>query len=177
LQQAVTTTEALREFSFTASTTLAANQKVRTTLTGRVIRGKGIAYRLTVGQKKTQVIRVRAGTYVRSVPGQWSKLATPKAVVNPTATLLALLKQMTPTGVSHPSGNARVDGVLAAAAAKAVGIPATGSPANAVVLIDRRGRVIAVTLRGTATAGNSVVHVSVISRYGHFGHVQPIKHP
>jgi hypothetical protein len=173
----VATTDALREFAFTASTTLAANQTVRTTLTGRVIRGKGIAYRLTVGQKKTQVIRVRSGTYVRPVPGTWSKLTTPKAIVNPTATLLALLKEMTPTGVSHPSGNTRVDGVLAAGAAKAVGIPATGTPADAVVLIDPHGRVIAVTLRGAATAGSRVVHVSVISRYSHFRHVQPIHHP
>jgi hypothetical protein len=177
LHKAVTVTHALREFSFTAATTLAANQTVHTSLTGRLIRGKGIAYRLTVGHKKTSVIRVRAGTYVRPVPGKWSKLATPKTVVNPTTTLLALLNGITPTGVSHPSGNTRVDGVLAPAAAKAVGVPATGSPANAVVLIDRHGRVIAVTLRGTATVGSRVVHVSVISRYSHFGHVQPIKHP
>jgi len=173
----VTATQALRQFSFTASTTLAAKQTVHTSLTGRLIRGKGIAYRLTVGHKKTQVIRVRTGTYVRSVPGKWSKLATAKSVVNPTATLLDLLQEMTPTGVSHPSGNTRVDGVLAASAAKAVGIPATGSPANAVVLIDRHGRVIAVTLRGKATAGSNVVRVSLVSRYNHFGHVQPIHRP
>lgn len=177
MQQALTATGAVRQFSFTAATTLAANQTVRTTLSGRVIRGKGIAYRLTVGQKKTQVIRVHSGTYVRQVPGKWSKLATPKAIVNPTSTLLALLKGMTPTGVSHPSGNTRIDGVLPTSAAKSVGIPATGSPANAVVLIDRHGHVIAVSLRGTDTVGTKVVHISVTSRYGHFGHVQPIHHP
>jgi hypothetical protein len=44
-------------------------------------------------------------------------------------------------------------------------------------LIDPHGRVIAVTLRGAATAGSRVVHVSVISRYSHFRHVQPIHHP
>jgi hypothetical protein len=177
LQKAVTTTRAIHQFSFAASTTLAANQTVHTTLTGRVIRGKGIAYQLKVGNRKTQVIRVHAGTYVRQVPGTWSKLATPKAIVNPAGTLLALLEKMTPTGVSHPSGNTRVDGVVPAAAAKSVGIPATGAPAHAVVLIDRHGRVIAVTLRGTATAGSKVVHVSVVSRYSHFSHVKPIRHP
>ena len=173
----MTATRAVHQFAFTASTTLAANQTVRTMLTGRVIRGKGIAYQLKVGNRKTEVIRVHAGTYVRQVPGKWSKLVKPKAIVNPTGTLLALLKEMTPTAVSHPSGNTRVDGVVAAASAKAVGIPATGSPANAVVLINKRGRVIAVTLRGTATAGSKVVHVSVISRYSHFSHVRPIHHP
>jgi hypothetical protein len=173
----VTATRAVHQFAFMASTTLAANQTVKTTLIGRVIRGNGIDYRLTVGNRTTQVIRVHSGTYVRQVPGKWSKLTTPKAIVNPAGTLLALLQEMTPTGVSHPSGNTRVDGVVAPAAAKAVGIPATGSPANAVVLIDRHGRVIAVTLRGTAKAGSKVVHVSVVSRYSHFGHVKPIHHP
>lgn len=173
----MTATRGIHQFAFVASTTLAANQTVRTTLTGRVIRGEGIAYQLKVGDRKTEVIRVHSGTYVRQVPGKWSKLATPKAIVNPTGTLLALLKEMTPTGVSHPSGNTRVDGVLPASAAKAVGIPTTSSPANAVVLINRRGRVIAVTLRGSATAGSRVVHVSVISRYSRFGHVAPIHHP
>lgn len=173
----MTKTKALSEFTFTASTIVAAKQTVHTAITGRVIRGRGIAYALTVGHKKTQVVRIRSGTYVRSVPGTWSKLATPKSVVNPTATLVALLRELTPTAVSRSSGDTRVVGVLAANAAKSAGIPATGAPATAVVLLDRQSRVIAVTLRGTTTAGSHVVHLSVISRYGHFDHVAPIRRP
>lgn len=177
LRRAAHATSALREFSFTAATTLAAKQTVRTTLAGRVVRGTGVAYRLTVGGKQSQVIRIRNATYVRPVPGQWAKVAKPRAVVHPDTTLLELLNRLTPTAVSFRAGVTRVVGVLAPGAAAAVGIPATGAPAAARVLIDRQGRVVAVALRGTATAGTHVVHVSVVTHYGHFGHVPPIRHP
>ena len=142
-----------------------------------MVRGTGVAYRLTVGNKQTQVIRIRNATFVRPVPGQWSKLAKPKAIVHPDATLLALLSRLTPTAVSFHSGETRVTGVVAPGAAASVGIPATGAPAAASVVIDNQGHVVAITLRGTATAGSHVVHVSVVTHYGHFGHVQPIRRP
>jgi hypothetical protein len=177
LRIAVGRTTAIRQFTFAATTSVAAKQTVRTTLSGRVIRGRGIAYTLTVNGNRTQVVRISAATYVRPVPGNWSKLATPRAVAHPTATLLALLRRMTPTSVSHPAGRTRVSGVLSSAAAKAVGVPSSGAPAHAAVLLDRSGRVLGAVLDGGTTAGGRPVQVSVVTHYGHFGHVRAIRRP
>jgi len=167
----------LRKFAFAAVTTVAAKQTVRTTLVGRVIRGQGIAYDLSVGGKRTQVVRVRTATYVRPVPGQWSKLAKPRAIVHPSATLLALLRTMTPTALSHVAGRTKVTGVLSTAAAKAVGLPKSSAPAKAEVVLDRHARVVGVVLRAVTAAGSKTVHVSVVTHYSHFDHVQPIRRP
>ena len=177
MNRAVTQTEALREFTFAATTTLTAKQTVRTSLSGRIISGKGIAYQLTVGAKRTQVVRLPGATYVRPVPGSWSRLTKPRAVVHPTATLLALLHGLTPTFVSHPGGRTRIVGMLAAVPAKAAGVPVTGAPARAIVFLDRSGRVIEVALRSSAAAGSRTVRVAVVTHYGHFGHVPPITRP
>jgi len=177
LHRAEAATSALREFSFTGRTALEANQTVRSTVTGRVINGRGIAYRLSVGGKRTQVIRIRKATYVRQVPGGWSKLVKPRAVLHPTATLEALLHRMTPTFVSHPGHSTRVVGMLSANAAKAAGVPVSGSPARAVVIMDEHARVVSVSLRSVATAGSHNVRVAVVTHYGNFNHVRAITRP
>lgn len=177
LRSAERATSKLQQFSFTAHTTLDANQTVRSTLTGRVINGRGIAYRLSVRGKRTQVIRIRKATYVREVPGGWSKLAKPRTVLHPTATLEALLHGMTPTFVSHPGHTTRVVGMLAADAAKSAGVPVSGAPARAVVIMDRHARVVSLSLRSVATAGSHNVRVAVTTHYGNFNHVRPITRP
>lgn len=177
LRQAAAATRALHAFTFTAKTTLDANQTVRTSLSGRVINGRGIAYRLSVGGKHTQVIRIRRATYVRSVPGGWSKLAKPRAVLHPSATLVALLHGMTPTLISHPNHRTRVVGMLPAAAAKAAGVPVSGAPALAVVVLDGHNRVVQVALHSSANAGGHTVRVAVVTHYGHFNHVRAITRP
>ena len=177
LRQAAAATNKLHAFSFTARTTLDANQTVRSSLSGRVISGRGIAYRLSVGGKRTQVVRVRHATYVRSVPGGWSKLAKPRAVVHPSATLVALLQGMTPTFVSHPKHRTRVVGMLPPGPAKAAGVPVSGAPARAIVVMDHRNRVVQVELRSTANASGHTVRVVVTTHYGNFNHVRAIARP
>ena len=150
---------------------------MRSSLSGRVINRRGIAYLLSVAGKRTQVIRVRKATYVRQVPGGWSKLAHPRTVLHPTATLVTLLQRMTPTFVSHPHGRTRVVGMLAAGAAKAAGVPVSGAPARAIVVMDKHARVTSVSLRSTASAGSRTVHVAVATHYGNFNHVRAITRP
>jgi len=175
--RAAAQTKALHEFSFAATTTVAANQPEHARLVGRLIEGRGIAYRLTVNHKRTQVIRVRRATYVRQVPGHWSKLAKPRAIAHPTSTLLALLHGMTATSVVRVGGGTRVDGALSPAVGRQVGIPTTTTPATAMVVIDRHNHVTAVTLRATTTAGGHQVRLSVVTHYRNFGHVPPITRP
>jgi hypothetical protein len=177
LRSAEKATAALHQFSFTARTTLDANQTVRSTLVGRVVNGRGIAYRLSVRGKRTQVIRIRKATYVRQVPGGWSKLTKPRTVLHPTATLEALLHGMTPTFISHPGGKTRVVGGLSADAAKAAGVPVSGAPARAVVIMDKHARVVSVSLRSVASAGSRNVRVAVVTHYANFSHVRPITRP
>lgn len=177
LHRAEAATRALHRFGFTARTTLDAKQAVRSKLSGRVINGRGVAYQLSVNGKRTQVIRIRKATYVRQIPGGWSKLVKPRAVVHPTAKLEALLHGMTPTFISHPGNKTRVVGLLTADAAKAAGVPVSGAPARAVVIMDKQSRVVSLSLRSTASAGNRNVRLAVVTHYGSFDHVTPITRP
>src|SRR4051794_3312153 len=149
-------TRRLRSYAFHARTTVSAAGSARSVVDGRVIRGRGLTYRLTAGGKRTEVVRTRTGTYVRRLPGRWSKLAHPRTVLDPTGTLLIVLRGITPTSVSG-DGTTVVRGTLARAAATDAGLPRSSAPANVVTTIDRAGRVVALTVRTTTRAGTQDV--------------------
>ncbi|HEU5034964.1 MAG TPA: hypothetical protein VFT62_09445 [Mycobacteriales bacterium] len=171
-------TARLHSYAFTAQTTVAARHQVRTTLTGRVVRGEGVAYRLRVGHRRTEVVRTRRATYVRKLPGQWARLAHPRAVTNPTATLLALLRGMTAVEVrGGPAGSKQVRGRIDPPTARAAGIPADGRPAEVAVTLDRHAHVTAVVVRTGTQAGRHAVTAVVHTSYRGFDHVSAIHPP
>jgi hypothetical protein len=176
--QAVAAVGRLRSYRFTASTTVAARQSVRSVLAGRVVRAEGIAYRLHVGHQTTQVVRTVRATYVRRAPGGWSKLRHPRPVVNPTASLRAVLLGLTATKVSAVgAGGHRVQGSLPSAAARKAGIPTDRRPADVVVTLDRRARVVGLTISTSTNAGTHSVTVTVRSVYSGFDRVARIVAP
>src|SRR4051812_18888741 len=59
LDRATTTMGQIRAYEFVADTTLQASKSVRSRVTGRVVRGRGVAYRLNVQHRTTQVVRAR----------------------------------------------------------------------------------------------------------------------
>ena len=177
LRQAVAVTARQRSYAFTARTTVRAKGAAHTVVTGRVVRGNGVAYRLKVGKQVTQVVRVHRGTYVRKVPGRWSRLAHPRAVANPGATLLAVLRGLTPTAVTGSSGHRRVRGSLTAAAAARARLPHDHALARVVVTLDRKHRVTGLVVRTHAMAGARPVRVLVRSSYSHFGRERQISPP
>jgi hypothetical protein len=156
-----------------ADTTVQAGNAARSHLTGRVVRGRGTAYRLTVGHRTTQVVRSRHATYVRKAPGPWSRLAHPHAIVNPTATLLGVLRRMVPTG---RTGARTIVGQLSPSAARQVKLP-HGGPAQVLVRLDRAGHVMGLLVRAQARAGTQTVGVLVRTSYTNFGQVAPIRRP
>ncbi|MDQ1703995.1 MAG: hypothetical protein QOF18_361 [Frankiaceae bacterium] len=178
IHAALTATGQVRSYRFSATTTVAARQAVRTVIVGRVVRGEGLAYRLRVGQQRTQVVRTRRATFVRGVPGHWARLQRPRPIANPTASLRAVLAGLTATKVSPaPGGAHRVRGSLSPAAARRAGIPTDRRPADVVVTLDRRARVTGLTISTSTSAGTHSVTVTVHSTYGGFDRIARISAP
>jgi hypothetical protein len=177
LRHALTETGKVRSYSFRARTTVQAKQVAHSTITGRVVRGNGVAYRLRIGKKTTQVVRIHRATYVRKVPGRWSRLKHPRSVVNPGATLSAVLRGITPTGVTQ-SGHGRViRGALSAHAAGKAGLPHDRDLARVVVRLDRHYRVVDLMVHTRTAAGSHTVGVVVHSSYAGFGKARRIHRP
>jgi hypothetical protein len=177
LRHAAAVTAKVRSYSFTARTVVQANQTVHSTITGRVVRGNGLTYRLTTGKQRTQVVRLPSGTYVRQVPGKWSRLTHPRRVVNPTHSLLAVVRGLTPTDVAESGHGQVVRGSLTAAAAAKAGLPHDRGLVHAAVRIDRHGRVVGLVVRTHTAAGATAVGVVVRSSYLRFGRARPVHPP
>src|SRR4051812_26064331 len=109
---ALRATQAQRSYTFTATERISAGTSATTHLSGRLVRGQGLAYTLVAQGRRTQVIRLTKATYLRPVPGRWSRLRKPRHLVNPTATLLTVLHRMTPTRLVRNGADRVVSGVL-----------------------------------------------------------------
>jgi len=166
----------VRSYRFVADEQIMATTRLRTHVAGSLVRGQGISYRVTVGKRTTQVVRLRTATYVRTVPHRWARLLHPHRLVNPTATLQQILHDLRPTGLATSHGITAVHGVLTAAAARAAGLPAT-RPAEVTVTIDPHGRVIAVEVGTTTRAAGHDVTVRLRTAYDGFDKVSRIRKP
>jgi hypothetical protein len=153
-----------------------ATTKLRTHVSGSLVRGQGITYRVTVGSRTTQFVRLRSATYVRVVPHRWSRLLHPRRLLNPTATLQQILRDLRPTGLATSHGITAVHGVLTAAAARAAGLPAT-RPAEVTATIDPQGRVIGIALSTSTRAAGHDVTVRLRTSYDGFDKVSRIRKP
>jgi hypothetical protein len=169
--------QAERSYSFVADERIAAGTSTTTHLTGRLVRGQGLAYTLTAQGRRTQVVRLKSVTYLRPVPGQWSRLHKPRHLVNPTSTLLAVLQRMAPTRLTTQGDDRVVSGVLPIAAARGAGLPDLTAPPHVVVTVGRAGDVVGLRLSAeTRTAGHTVT-IALRTSYGRFGKVAPIRRP
>ena len=164
-----------RSYRFDAIETVAAAAPATTRVAGTVVRGVGVAYTLTVGRTRTQVVRVRTATYVRKVPGHWSRLRHKAAAADPTASLLALLRGI--NGATASSSGRIVAGTVSGAAARAAGIPTGTSPAQVGITIDADAHVTAVTVRTTTQAGDKAVAVTLVTTYSAFGRTRSLRPP
>jgi hypothetical protein len=166
----------VRSYRFDVSERLVAASTQRSRLIGSVVRGQGLSYLLTVGGKRTQVVRLRRATYVRAVPHRWSKLHRSRRLLNPTATLLRILSALRPEQVSRSGGDLVVRGSLAAPAARLAGLPAD-TPALVTVTVDRRSRVVRLVTHSATQAGSQGVDVQIVSDYRDFDAVPRIQAP
>jgi hypothetical protein len=175
---AISATKHVASYAFVADTTVEAKTPVHSTVRGRVVRGKGLAYRLSTGGQLTEVVRTRRATYVRRQPGHWSRLAHPRSVVDPTATLLAVLRGLrSSTTTSGPHGATRISARLPAATARDAGLPAETADAHVTVWVDRRSRVVRLVVVSRTHAGAQAVDVTVRTSYSRFDRVAAVKLP
>ena len=178
LERAIRRTQALHSYAFAAVTTIAAAQRTRITVTGRLVRGEGLTYRLHTAKRRTEVVRLRHHTYVRRLHGRWHELVHPRSVVNPTATLVAVLRGTRAIDRTELSdGRARIRGDVTPAAAKRAGIPTGAGPVMVTVTLDAAGRVVSLAVNAMTTAGTTEVAVHVRSAYSRFGHVRAVRRP
>jgi hypothetical protein len=174
--QARTATQRLHRYAFSATTRLGAAQDVTTRIDGRVVRGSGLAYRLVAGGQHTEVVRLRHATFVRKVPGRWHRLHSPRSIVDPTGTLVGVLRGIRATELSGRGGDRRVRGTLAPDAARRAGLPPLEDLARVELRLDRDNRVTALEVRARTAAGSSTVALVIRTTY-RFGHLAPVRRP
>jgi len=174
VQRAAVALAKVRSYRFDALETVNAASSATTRVTGSVVRTQGVAYTLTVGRTRTQVIRLHAGTYVRKVPGAWARLQKPRPVSDPTATLSAVLHGLTDVKLV---GAQTVDGTLPPAAASKAGIPTSDAPAQASLTLDALGHVVRLVVRTTTTANTHSVAVTLVTSYTGFDGVPTLRPP
>ena len=178
VRRAIASTRRLREYAFAATTSVGSTRPTRSRLEGRVVRGQGLTYRLSVGGVQTQVVRLRHVTFARKVPGKWARDHPPNSNVNPTATLLALLRGFAPSGDVEGRQRVRaIRGTVQAAAARAAGLPDPVGVVRAVLGVDGRGRVVGRLVRTATAVGDRAVAVVISTTYSRFGDVPAIRRP
>jgi hypothetical protein len=178
LGKAESLTKALHSYAFRASQQLSGGAKVQqTVLTGRAIRPGAVSYDLSVGGKHQQVIKVGGHTFVRVPPGAWKALSKPGPTVDPIASLLPLLANLSEPALS---GLALTGKVPATVLSKAGLAPAGAAPSAATPVrfaLDAAGHVTAVTLRLTVKAGTQTLVLDEITSFTQFNKVAAIKAP
>jgi hypothetical protein len=174
LARAASTLAGDSSYRFDATETVAAKTPVTTHVAGSVVRTQGVSYSLTVGRTTTQVVRITGATFVRKVPGKWSRLHTARPVADPTASLAAVLRGLTDATLADAT---TVAGVLPSAAAKAAGIPTAADPAQVTVTVDAAGHVTRLTVHTSTQAGATPVAVTLVTSYSAFGRVPALRRP
>lgn len=178
LSAALRTMEQINSYRFTAEETLSAARSVRSLIVGEVVTGEGVAYRLTVGHRQTQVVRLPGMTYLRTVPGHWSRISRAQHLADPSATLLGVLRALQPVTVTiAPHGQQTVRGDLAADAATTLGIPAHGAAARVSATLDAAGHVVSLTIRAVTSSDGQPIAVLVHATYSNFNQIKPIQRP
>lgn len=162
-----------RSFTFVATEVLSGNASHATSVRGSVVRGQGVSYVLTANGRTSQVIRIAGATYVRPIPGRWSKLRKPRPVTDPAGTLLAVLRGLTQVSARSAGSAQVVTGSLPATAAKAAQLPAGTTPAQVQVTLDPAGHVTKLVV----TTASGATQITLTTSYANFGLVKPLKPP
>ena len=151
-------TVALRSYTFRAEQRVSGGPREQVTvIAGRAVRPGSLAYRLTTGASSQDVVKIGTRTYLRVPPAGFKVLIRPTAVVDPLASLLALLSAVHDP---HLSGRRLSGTVPAAALAKAGLAPAGASPGASVpveLALDGGSRVTSVAVRLSLRAGSSTL--------------------
>ncbi|HET6909817.1 MAG TPA: hypothetical protein VFH54_10805 [Mycobacteriales bacterium] len=164
----------MKSYRFDAAQTITGTHPVTTREDGSVVRAQGVAYTLTVGRVRTQTIRLRTATYVRTLPGKWSRLRQPRAGADPTRTLAQVLDGVVNLRSTAGSG---VVGQLPATAAAAIGLPTTAAPVQVTLTFDAAGHVTLLVLRTTTTVHGRAIPVSLVTTYSSFDRVPALRAP
>jgi hypothetical protein len=173
LARAASVASSTRSFSFRASEVLAGQSSHATSIRGSVVRGQGVTYLLTANGRTSQVVRISGATYVRPVPGTWSKLRKPRPVTDPAGTLLAVLTGLTDISLRTAGTAQIVSGSLPATTAKAAQLPASATPARVDVTLDAAGHVTKLVV--VTSSGSTAIRLT--TSYTNFGRVKPLKAP
>jgi hypothetical protein len=173
LSRAEAVVTATRSFTFNATEVLSGDASHATSVRGSVVRGQGVSYVLVANGRTSQVVRIAGATYVRPVPGKWSKLRKPRPVSDPAGTLLAVLRGLTQPSVRTNGAAQVVEGSLPTAAAKAAQLPAGPTPARVQVTLDAAGHVTKLVV----TTASGSTQVTLTTSYAGFGRVKPLKPP
>ncbi len=179
LRKAVTATAALHSYRFSSVQSIGAATKASTALAGEVVRPASVSYTLTAKGKRTQIVRLPAATYVRPLPGTWSKLQRPTSSADPAGSLVALLRAISrPAVTSSAAGRTVLRGRIASAALHSAGLPTSSRDVQVTVDVNAQHRVAELRISyEVPRAGRPGLAVVSDTRYSAFDAVPAVVAP
>jgi hypothetical protein len=179
IAEAISATQALRAYSFSAIQDVRGSHQTRSTLTGQAIRPASVGYVLLADGRRTQVIRLQKAIYLKVGSGHWSRAKSTASPVDPASSLIKLLRAVqAPTVSSAGPSQMVLHSVIPATATRAAGLAAGSGAADVTITLNAHHQVTRLQIRAdVARPGNATAHVSLVTDYGSFNAVPPLKPP
>jgi hypothetical protein len=183
LRRAVVATKAVRSYRFAAEQTVTGGPTPQVTrLTGRAIRPSALTYTLVAGTSTQQVVRLGSVTYRRVPPAPYKRLVKPTPVVDPLASVIAVLTRVGDVAMTPSSLGTDFTASLPGEAAAQAGLVGNAQPAPGLTIpvrvrADRRGRVTRLELVEPLQAGSRRLVLRQITTYGGFDGQPAIARP
>jgi uncharacterized protein YceK len=179
IAEAISATQALRAYSFSALQDVRGTHETRSTLTGQAIRPASVGYLLLADGRRTQVIRLLKATYLKVGSGHWSRARSTTSPVDPASSLIKLLRAVqAPTVGSAGPGQMLLHSLIPATATRAAGLSAGSGAADVTITLNAHHQVTRLQIRTDVTRpGNATAHVSLTTDYANFNAVPPLRPP
>jgi hypothetical protein len=183
MHRVLVATKALRSYAFSAEQVLTGGSAPQVTrLTGRAVRPRALAFTLKVGGRTEQVVRLGSMTYRRVPPARYRRLVKAAPVVDPLASLAAILSRLSGVRSSPAKQGTSFTGTLSGADAAAAGLVGNATAAGGLVvpvqlLVDRHAHVTRLALTVPLQAGTRRLSLRQTTTYGGFNAQPPISRP
>lgn len=186
LSDARARTQTITSFAFRSVTELPGGSALqRTVVEGRAVLPDRVAYSVTVGSTKAEVVQIGAQSYSRTLPGgRWKSESGTSATASPVVVLQAVLDA---ADAPVDKGDVTFDGrrgrllevTLTSEEVRSTGLlDATGGSDVPVTLaLDPDGRVLRLAVELTVKGGSTTGALRQVTTYGSFGSVAAVEAP
>lgn len=178
LARATAAAQAVHSYAFTSvtTTTIGGHTSV-TRQSGRAVLPSSLAYGVEVNARHSDVVVIAPTTYRRRFGQKWHSWSATSSPATPLRSVLAVLRDLTPTALPGPN---RVVGTLSTGQARVAGVLAQGMSSATVTVtldLDAAGRPAHVVVTSQGLQTGKPVTVSLDLTLASFDNVRPISAP